>query len=96
MGSLIYGDMMEVEVLENADKVKIKVDDLTFVNLLNENIWKQKSGLDYAAYAKDHPYMSQPILTIKSKDAKKSLIDAAERIQKDVEELRKKFEKAVK
>ena len=89
--------VMNIEVLENEnDKVKIKIDDLTFVNLLNENIWKQKSGLDYAAYAKEHPYLTHPILTIKSKDAKKSLVDAAERIQKDVEELLKKFEKAAK
>jgi len=87
---------MNIEVLENNERVKIKVDDLTFVNLLNENIWKQKSGLDYAAYAKQHPYLSQPILVIKSKDAKKSLIDAAERIQKDAEEFRKKVERGLK
>ena len=63
------------------------------MNLLNENIWKQR-GLDYAAYAIEHPYLSQPVLTVKGKDPKKTLIEAAERIAEDAKELKKKLQVA--
>lgn len=82
---------MKIEVIEQSDeKLKVKLDDLTLVNLLNENIWKQR-GLHYAAYAIEHPYLSQPVLTVKSKDPKKTLIEAAERIADDAKELKKKL-----
>ncbi len=84
---------MNVEVLEKEDeKLKIKIDDMTLVNLLNENIWKQR-GFDFAAYSVEHPYLSQPVLTVKGKDPKKTLIEAAERIIEDAKELKKKFSK---
>lgn len=82
---------MKIEVLEESDeKLKIKLNDLTLVNLLNENIWKQR-GLDYAAYTVEHPYLAQPVLTVKSKDPKKTLLEAAERIIEDAKELKKKL-----
>jgi len=82
---------MKVEVLEETDeKLKIKLNDLTLVNLLNENIWKQR-GLDYAAYTVEHPYLAQPVLTVKSKDPKKTLIEAADRIIEDAKGLKKKL-----
>lgn len=82
---------MEIEVLEKSDgKLKIKLADTTLVNLLNENIWKQR-GIDYAAYNVEHPYLAQPVLTVKSKDPKKALIEAADRIIDDVKELKKKL-----
>lgn len=88
---------MKVEVLEDEnDVLKIEIhDNLTLVNLLNENIWKQR-GLDYAAYAQDHPYISKPVLVVKSKNPKRSLLDAADRIIEDVKELRKQFEREMK
>lgn len=79
---------MEVKLLEkDGDKVKIELDDLTFLNLLNERIWQQK--VDYSTYAVDHPYLSKPVLTIKAKNAKKVLTGAAQSIIKDVETLQK-------
>ncbi len=81
---------MNVEVVEESDeKLKLKIEDLTFINLLNENIWKQKS-VDMAAYNVEHPYLSQPVLVVRSKNPKKTVLDAAEQILDDIKELKKK------
>ena len=86
---------MKIEVLEDEkDKLKIRVNDLTLVNALNENIWKQK--VDYAAYKVEHPYLFQPELLVKSKNPKKSVLEAAEQIVSDAKEMRKQFGKALK
>ena len=82
---------MNIKVLENEkDRLKIDIDDLTFVNVLNEVIWNQdKASLDYSGYSVDHPYLSNPILVVKSKNPKKTIIDAALQIEKDVKALKK-------
>lgn len=81
---------MKIEVVEESDeKLKIRIDDLTFVNLLNDNIWKQKS-LGMAAYNVEHPYLAQPVLVVKSKNPKKTLMDAADNILEDIKELKKR------
>ena len=82
---------MKIDVLENEDsKLKIRIhDNLTLVNLLNENLRQQK--IDVAAYKKEHIYLSQPELLVRSKDPKKHLLDAAGQIIEDVETLRKKL-----
>jgi len=86
---------MEIKVLEEKeDKVKLEVSDMTFVNVLNEALWQQK--IEWAAWTKDHPYLSQPLVSVKAKDPKKALITAAELVQSDVESLKKAFAKAVK
>ncbi|MBI5332183.1 MAG: hypothetical protein HZB65_01280 [Candidatus Aenigmarchaeota archaeon] len=86
---------MEVNLLKKeGEKVELEVNDLTLVNLLHENLWKKK--VNYSAYNKEHPYLSKPVLLVKSKDAKKSLIEASEQIAEDIDSLRKKFQKAVK
>jgi DNA-directed RNA polymerase subunit L len=87
---------MKVNVLENEKEfMKIEIeDDLTLMNMLNENLWKQK-GLDFSAYKKDHPYLSHPVLLVKSKNAKKAVIDAAEQIIEDVKDFRKQFNAAL-
>lgn len=83
---------MKIEILEENDgKLKMKIDDLTLVNLLNDNIWKQKS-VEMAAYNVEHPYLAQPVLVVKSKNPKKTLLDAAEKILEDVKELKKKVD----
>ncbi len=82
---------MKLEILENEDqKLKVKLhDNLTLVNLLNENLWQQK--IDAAAYTREHIHLTPPILLVRSKDPKKHLLAAAEQIVEDVEELRKKL-----
>ncbi len=88
---------MKIEVLENEkNKVKLEIhDNLTLVNLLNENIWKQK-GVDISTYSMQHPYMSKPVLLVKAKDPKKVILDATEQIIEDATELKKQFKNAVK
>ena len=84
---------MKVTVLENAeDKLKVEIDDTTFANLLNENIWKQK--VDYSAYNIDHPYLSNPVIVVKGKDSKKALFDAAEQVLADVKDLKKQVDRS--
>lgn len=87
---------MKIEVIENKkDKLKIKVhESLTLVNIINENLWKQK--IDYAAYKVDHPYLEQPEIVVKSANPKKSLMNAAEQIIADVKETRKQFQHTLK
>lgn len=86
---------MRVTVLEkDKDKLKIELDDLTLVNLINENLWKGR--INYSAYSVDHPYLSKPVLVVSSKDPKKSLVDAAERIIADARDLKKKFQHETK
>ena len=82
---------MKIEVLEDEkNTLKIEIhDNQTLVNLINENLWQQK--VDMAAYKIDHPYLSKPVLIIKSKNPKKSLLDATEQVIEDVKELRKKL-----
>ncbi len=86
---------MKIEVIENEkDKIKIEMPDITLVNLLNENIWKEK--VDFSAYNIDHPYLSKPVLVVKSKNPKKSVVDAAEKIIEDVKAAKKQFQAALK
>jgi DNA-directed RNA polymerase subunit L len=88
---------MKIEVLENeGNKLKIKMhDSLTLVNLINENIWQQK-GIEISAYATEHPYLSQPVLLVKSKNPKKAVLDAAQQIVDDVKDIRRQFQAQLK
>lgn len=89
---------MKVTVLENEkDSLKIDVDDLTFVNVLNETVWNQdRASLIYSGYVVEHPYLANPVLHIKSKNPKKTVVDAAEQIIRDVKTLRKQVEAELK
>ncbi len=87
---------MTLTVLENEDsKLKIKVPDMTLVNLINDNIWQQR-GIEVSAYAREHPYLSEPVLLVKAKNPKKALLEASQKIVDDVKDLRKQFQSAMK
>ncbi len=88
---------MKVEVLENEEgKLKVKIhESLAFVNLVNENIWQQK-GIEVSAYSTEHPYLAKPVLLVKSKNPKKSVLEATRQIADDAKELRKQFSAAMK
>lgn len=90
------GVRMKIDVLENEDnKLKLEVHtNLTIVNLLNENIWKQK--VEVSAYKTEHPYLSRPVLMIRAKNPKKAILDAATQIVEDVGDFRKQFQNAMK
>ena len=86
---------MQVRILESKDDmIKIELNDLTFVNLLNDYIWKKR--VQYAGYAVDHPYLSKPVLTVKGKSPKTLAINAAKAITEDVSVLKKNVQKALK
>jgi DNA-directed RNA polymerase subunit L len=89
-------ELMKINVIENDDeKMKFEVEtNLTLINLLNENIWKQK--VDAAAYKKEHPYLSKPVILVRSKNPKKAVLDAADQIIEDVKDFRKQFQAATK
>ena len=87
---------MKVEILQD-DKETLKVeihDNSTLVSAVNENLWLQK--VDMAAYKIEHPYLSKPVLIVKSKNPKKALIDATEQVVADVKDLRKKMQAELK
>ena len=87
---------MKIEVLEDEkETLKLEVhDNTTLISLINENLWQQK--IDVAAFKVDHPYLSKPVLLVKSKNPKKSLLDAAGQVVDDVKELRKKLQAELK
>jgi DNA-directed RNA polymerase subunit L len=87
---------MEIRILEESDDMmKVEIDDVTLVNLLNEKIWKQR-GIEFSAYNIEHPYLSKPVITVRSKNPKKALIDAADKIIDDVDAIRKKLQAVLK
>jgi DNA-directed RNA polymerase subunit L len=83
---------MEIKILEkDKNRVKLEVDDLTFVNLLNEKLWERK--VELSSYTVSHPYLAKPVLLVKSKDPKKALVNTSGKIVTYVRELRKEVEK---
>ena len=87
---------MRIEVLEDEkETLKLEVyDNTTLVSAINENLWQQK--VDVAAFKVDHPYLSKPILLVKSKNPKKALLDATAQVIDDVKDLRKKLQAELK
>jgi DNA-directed RNA polymerase subunit L len=86
---------VKIEVLENKkDFLRIRVPDLTLVNLLNENIWNE--DVDFAAFRKEHIYLTEPELIVRSKNPKKTVLSAAEQIITDTKELKKQLKHALK
>ncbi|MFH1294818.1 MAG: DNA-directed RNA polymerase subunit L [Candidatus Aenigmatarchaeota archaeon] len=88
---------MELKVLENEkNKLKIEVvgENHTILNILRENCWK--SGAKQAAYVMDHPYLTEPKLTVRAENPKKVVDVAAELTEKQVTEFLKEFRKAKK
>ena len=78
-------DMLEVEV---------KGETHTLLNLLRENAWRV--GAEQASYFVDHPYLSEPHLTIYAKNPKKVLLDATELLITDVKAFQREFKRVSK
>lgn len=90
---------MEIEFLKNEKtRVEFKVigEDHTFCNILRRELWNDKD-IEIAAYTIDHPLVSEPIMLVETKksDPKKTILDAAGSLRKQVEELKKSFNSAV-
>ncbi len=91
---------MELNVIKkdkNLLEVEVKGREVGFVNLIKEELWNDKS-VDEAAYIKEHPYMSEPKIYVKTKKKKpkKVVENAVKRIQVQLKELKRGFKRALK
>ena len=88
---------MEIKVLEKTDEsVKIEVigETHTLLNLLREKSWK--AGASQASYMIEHPYLSNPKITVKAKNPRKVLADATQMVTDDAKEFGKEFGRSLK
>mgnify|MGYP006307327733 CR=1 FL=1 len=88
---------MDIKIIgkgKNKLRVEFEGEDHTLLNLLRKALWEE--GADYSAYKKTHPFLDNPelILETDKKDPTKMLAAAAKRIGNDMEDFRKKFERA--
>ena len=87
---------MELKFLEEEKskiKIEIKGEGHTLCNPLVKELWNDKD-VTVSGYSIDHSLVSNPILTIESKDAKTSLKKAIERLSKKIKDLDDNFKKA--
>ncbi len=88
---------MKLDVLESGkNKLKLAVhgETHTLMNILRENCWKEKAN--QATYTMEHPYLSDPYITVRSDDPKKTLKSAAQLLIDQTKEFSKEFNKAAK
>lgn len=88
---------MELKVIENEKgvfKIEVAGESHTLLNILRENCWA--SGANQAAYIMDHPYLSEPKLTVRAENPKKVMDTAAELTEKQVAEFLREFRKVKK
>ena len=88
---------MKLVVLEKANEkmvLEVRGETHTFLNLLRENSWK--SGSKQASYMTEHPYLSEPKFILRSKNPKKILDDAAQKIIDQTKEFEREFKRVAK
>jgi DNA-directed RNA polymerase subunit L len=93
-------NFMDVKIAKE-DKCSVLVeiggDTISFANLLRHETWTDKSTTE-AAHMKEHPYLSQPKVFVKSGrgSAREILEKSAERIADQAKEFKEEFKKALK
>lgn len=92
--------MMKLKILKqdkNLLEVEVEGESVGFVNLIKEELWEDKN-VDEAAYIKEHPYMAEPkvYLKTKKKKTKRALNDAIKRISAQLKEFKGEFKRALK
>lgn len=91
---------VEIKILEKSDRVlefELPTEGHTFCNLLAYYL-NEDPEVEYAAYRIDHPLLGIPRVIVRTREGKsplEALLDAVERIEKDLRELREKFSKAL-
>jgi DNA-directed RNA polymerase subunit L len=82
---------------KNLLEVEVGGESVGFVNLIKEELWNDKA-VDEAAYIKEHPYMAEPKIYLKTKEKEpKSVIqNAVKRIMVKLKDLEKEFKRALK
>ena len=91
---------MEVKIVkEDKESVLVEVggETISFANLLRQESWTDKSTSE-AAHMKEHPYLSQPKVFVRSnKGSPKVILEkTAERISDQSKEFKEEFKKALK
>lgn len=82
---------MLVRVLEeNKDKLVVELDDSGLAVVLADYVSKL-SGVEIATYVKEHPYLANPKVVIKAKNAKEALLKGIEKFRKDLKQLEEKL-----
>lgn len=86
---------MELKVLEkkkNKLVVEVAGETHTLLNLLRENAWK--AGAGQASYTIQHPYLSEPQITMIAENPKGVLSKAAKLSAEQVSDFERKFKAA--
>jgi DNA-directed RNA polymerase subunit L len=92
---------MELELLNKDERsmtVKIVDEDHTLCNIIRKVLHEDKHVV-VASYSIEHPLLEHPKFHVKvkkGKSPKRALMDAAEQVIEDCDELRKKLLKALK
>ena len=92
---------MELELVQKDERslvVKVLGEDHTLCNLLRKALYEDEHVVA-ASYAIEHPLTEPPKIYVKTKAGKspeRALMDAAERVAEQLEELRKKLQKELK
>jgi DNA-directed RNA polymerase subunit L len=91
---------MEVKITkEEKDTILVELggETISFANLLRQESWDDKSTSE-AAHMKEHPYLSQPKVFVKSSrgSPREILEKSAERIADQTKEFKEEFKKALK
>lgn len=77
--------------------IEVKGESKTFVNLLKDELWKDKNILEAAAI-KEHPYMGEPKLLVKVKTGNPitAITKAVRHLQVRAKEIRDEFNRDIK
>jgi len=91
---------MELKVVKQSkDTILLEIggETISFANLVTQESWKDKSTIE-ASHIKEHPYLSQPKVFVKSSKgpAKEILEKSAESIVDQAKEFREEFKKSLK
>jgi len=93
--------MMKLKKIKSSDSVleiEIEGEDVGFVNLIKEELWKDKQ-VSEAAHIKEHPYMVESKIYVKMKgktDPKVALRRTQKRLMVKLKDLKGEFERALK
>ena len=80
-------------VKKEKDSAEVEVigETLAFVNAIKEELWNDPNVLE-AAVIREHPYLANPKIWIKSGNPIKALKDAAKRLETKVKEMKKVYQ----
>ncbi len=85
---------MELKILEeNSKKIVVEIDNATIASVIEKELWND-AHVKISAQRARHPLIGKPVLVVETdgkEKAKDALIEAAKRIKKDAEKLKKLF-----